>query len=63
MCEFVEDQRGETMEIGDAGLVRNRDPFLRIKRDVGVPTAQLGPAEENADESEGGEDEEDRKHL
>lgn len=42
MSDFVEGQRDETLEIAEAGLVWNNYPFLQTKKDVGVPTIQLG---------------------
>lgn len=64
LCEFVEDQLKETLEVIDAGPVWNKDPFLGIKRDVIVPTARLGPAKANYKEKEEGEDEEeDEAHV
>lgn len=40
------------------GPVWNKDPFLRIKRDVGVPTVQLRQAEAEDEEEEEEEEEE-----
>lgn len=61
MYRFVEDQCKENLEIVEAGLVWNKDPFLRLKKDVGMPTAQLGQAEATVEESEGGDDKEEEK--
>lgn len=41
MSDFVKDQNEETLEIVDANPMWNKDPFLRIKRDVGVATIRL----------------------
>lgn len=43
-------------------LVWNMDPFLRIKKDLGEPTVQLGHPDANAEEeNEGREDEEEEE--
>lgn len=55
MSDSVEDHN-ET-EIVEASPVWNKDPFLRIKMDVRVPTLQVGQVE--ADVKEEGEDKED----
>lgn len=57
LSNFVEDQNEETLEIVEAGLVWNKDPFLQIQKDEQVPTVQLGHAEANVEE--GGDEEED----
>lgn len=40
-------------------MVWNKDAFLRIKRDVGVPTYQLGKAEADVEGEEEEENEEE----
>lgn len=64
MCNFVEDQSEETLEVVEASPVCNMGLFLRIKKDLKVPTCQLGQAEANVEEeSEGGEDEEEEEAV
>lgn len=54
MCDFNLSQDEKTLEIIDVGPVWNNDPFLRIRKDVGVPTVQLEQvkAEDEREEEE-----------
>lgn len=42
MTDFVLDQNEETPEIAKGGPVWNKDHFVRVMIDVGVPTVRLG---------------------
>lgn len=56
MSNFFEDQSEETLDIAETGMISNKDPFLWIKRDVGVGEEEGDGAD---DEEEGEDDEED----
>lgn len=61
LCSFTDVQRVETFEITDVGPLWNKDAFLRIRRDVVVPTVQMGQVE--ADVEQENDDDHDKKHL
>lgn len=42
--KLVEEQSTKTLEIAEAGPIWNKNPFPRIKKEVGVPTVQLEQA-------------------
>lgn len=63
LFEFVEDQQEETLEVAHAGPLWNKDPFLRIKRDVIVPNAQLRQGDTNVKENEGEDDEKEEEEA
>lgn len=56
MSGFVLNQDWKTLDIIEAGLVWNKDPLLRIKRDVRMPIVQLEQIEAGDEEEEEGED-------
>lgn len=60
-CVFVEGKREETLEVAAVPLLYNEDPFLQIKTDVLVPTAQWEPVEKDAEENEEGDDDEEKE--
>lgn len=44
MSTFIEDQNEKIPDFAVVGLIWNKESFLRIERNVGVPTVQLGQA-------------------
>lgn len=63
LCEFDKDQRQETLKVAEAGSVRNKDPFLHIKRDFIVTTTQLGQGKVDVEENEGDDEEEEEEET
>lgn len=63
MSNFVEDQNEETLEIVEAGPLWNKDPFLRIKRDVGIFIVHLVRIDTNFKEEGKGEDDEEEEDV
>lgn len=57
-CVFVEHQRDETLEVTEAILIYNKDPFLQIRQDVTVRTPQQGPAKKDVEGDEEGKEDE-----
>lgn len=46
MCEFVLSRDKDTLEVAEAMPIWSKNPFMRIKRNVKVPTIQLGQPDE-----------------
>lgn len=57
MSDVIVNQDEKTLKIVEVGPVWNKDAFLRIKRDVGVPSVQLEQAEAGDEEEEDEEEE------
>lgn len=52
MCKFNLSQNEKTFEIAKAEPIWTKDPFMRIKKDVGVPPVQFVHAEAGDEEEE-----------